>query len=385
MYRKLGDIKKCEQCENGLVEAAIKSDDAVRFKSEEEHSYRTPFAIDRDRIIHSRAFQRLVDKTQLFPSADPSKYTTRLLHSIKVSQIAQTLARAFRLNEDLTVAIALGHDLGHAPFGHIGEEVLRELMIEENGFEHNEESVLLAMFYDPTMNLTLQTLEGILKHTKFNMKHYRDAGVERTNPFGKLHVPRADQKTYEDPFNYWGGIGKDDKIMFNSLASYEGQVVDIADEIAYICHDVWDLVSAGVIDTYELPEEWLEMFGNDTAVAINGLVNGIIKENYKNIKKEKNGVIRYEIKHPSELDKLVEVMKGWFKDHVYKKTEPKDARDIIMNLFEYFKNNSLEAYKESIYGDFIVNRGFKDKRLAGHVLASLTDKEARRIFEKHCK
>lgn len=384
MYRKLGDIRKCEQCENGLVEAATRTDDAKRFKSEKEHPYRTPFIVDRDRIIHSRAFQRLVDKTQLFPSADPSRYTTRLLHSIKVSQIAQTFARAFGLNEDLTEAIALGHDLGHAPFGHIGEEVLRELMIEENGFEHNEESVLLAVFFEPEMNLTLQTLEGILKHTKFNMKYYSAAKVERTNPFEKLHVPGSDQKEYTDPFDYWGTIDDDGSISFGSLASYEGQVVDIADEIAYICHDVWDLVSAEVIDTVELPEEWLEMFGNSPAVAINGLVNGIIEENYSNIEKEKNGAIRYEIKHPSELDTLVEVMKEWFKNHVYGKTEPKDARDIIIKLFDFFKDGSSESYRKSIYGKLIVNRGFKDKRLAGHLVASLTDKEARDIFNECC-
>jgi len=385
MYRGLKDIKKCEQCENGLVEIAVRSDDATRFKFEREHPYRTPFIVDRDRIIHSKAFQRLVDKTQLFPSTDPSKYTTRLLHSIKVSQIAQTLARAFRLNEDITEAIALGHDLGHAPFGHIGEDVLRELMIEEGGFEHNEESVLLSIFFEPEMNLTLQTLEGILKHTKVDMSYYSDAKVERNSPFERLHIPGGDKKEYIDPFKYGGRVGENGKWICNTLVSYEGQIVDIADEIAYICHDVWDLVSAGVINTIELPEDWLEMFGNSPAVAINGLVNGIIDENYNEILKGERGEIKYEIKHPSELDKLVETMKGWFREYVYKKTGPKGARDIIIKLFEYFKNNSEESYTKSIYGEFIVKRGFKDKHLAGHLVASLTDKEAETIYEQCCR
>jgi len=385
MYRTLKNIKNCEQCEDGLADVAVKSDDARRFRKERNHPYRTPFIIDRDRIIHSVAFQRLVNKTQLFPSADASKYTTRLLHSVKVSQIAQTLARAFRLNEDLTEAIALGHDLGHAPFGHIGENVLRELMIENNGFEHNEESIYMAIFFEPELNLNLQTLEGILKHTRFSMKEYSDAGVKRDNPFESLHIPRSDEKVYKDPFNYWGGIDTDGKILFKSLASYEGQVVDIADEIAYITHDVWDLVSRGVVNTVELPEEWLDMFANDTAYAINGLVKGVIDANYKEIKKQKKGSITYEIKHPRELNELVDTMKVWFDERIYSRTEPIDARDIIIKLFHYFKDNSLESYKESPYGDLIVKKGYKDERLAGHLVASLTDNEARELYERYCK
>jgi len=385
MYRTLKDIRNCEQCENGLAEVAVKSNDARRFRKERNHPYRTPFIVDRDRIIHSVAFQRLVNKSQLFPSADASKYTTRLIHSVKVSQIAQTLARAFRLNEDLTEAIALGHDLGHAPFGHIGEDVLRELMIEENGFEHNEESILMAIFFEPGLNLNVQTLEGILKHTKFSMKAYSDAGVVRNNPFELLHIPGSDEKDYKDPFDYWGGTGADDNILFKSLASYEGQVVDIADEIAYITHDVWDLVSRGVVNTVELPEEWLDMFANNTAVAINSLVNGVIDENYKEINKQKKGSITYEIKLPSELGKLVKTMKGWFDNKIYSRAEPKDARDVIKELFHYFKDNSLKSYRESPYGDLIVKKGYKDKRLAGHLVASLTDNEARKLYKKYCK
>lgn len=385
MYRTLKNIKNCEQCEDGLTDVAVKSDDAKRFRKERNHPYRTPFIVDRDRVIHSVAFQRLVNKTQLFPSADASKYTTRLLHSVKVSQIAQTFARAFRLNEDLTEAIALGHDLGHAPFGHIGENVLRELMIENNGFEHNEESLFMAIFYEPQLNLNLQTLEGILKHTRFSMNEYSDAGVVRDNPFESLHIPGSDEKVYKDPFNYWGGTGTDGKILFKSLASYEGQVVDIADEIAYITHDVWDLVSRGVVNTVELPEEWLDMFANNTAYAINGLVNGVIDENYKQINKQKKGSITYSIKHPRELDELVDTMKGWFDECIYSRTEPTDARDVIRKLFHYFKDNSLKCYKESPYGDLIVKKGYKDERLACHLVASLTDNEARKLYKKYCK
>ena len=110
-YRNVTQIRKCEECKEGLVPLATRCSDAWRFQDEEDHDYRTTFARDRDRIVHSLAFQRLVHKTQLLPAADPSQYTTRLLHSIKVAQIAQTISRALHLNEDLTVAIALGHDL----------------------------------------------------------------------------------------------------------------------------------------------------------------------------------------------------------------------------------------------------------------------------------
>jgi len=386
MYRKLQDIEKCEICENGLIEASVRCSDQKRFIKEKKHTYRTPFARDRDRIIHSLAFQRLVYKTQLFSKADPSKYTTRLLHSIKVAQIAQTLARALKLNEDLAVAIALGHDLGHSPFGHVGEKVLRELMIEENGFDHNEESVLLALYFEP-MNLTIQTLEGMLKHTRFSMKPYYDAKVKRTDPFGSLIIIEGrDSKTYKDPFKYWGEIGQDDKIIFKSLASYEGQIVDIADEIAYISHDVMDLVSAGVVQQVELPAEWVMQFQDDPGIVINELVKGVIRENYKNIEKEGRGKSTrgYEIKHPAKILKLVDTMKSWFEE-LYEKNKPKDEEDIVRELFNYLEKNYKEAQKHSVFGEDIVGRGYRGKALAGHLVASLTDNEARTIHKSYCR
>lgn len=129
-------------------------------------------------------------------------------------------------------------------------------MIEDGGFEHNEESIFVAVFFDPReppLNLTFASLEGIVKHTRFDFAPYKKAGVNRQNPWKNSRPPGRGQPTYHDPFNYWGYEGTDGKIVFKLLSHYEGQVVDIADEIAYITHDIEDAVTKGVIRRTDLP------------------------------------------------------------------------------------------------------------------------------------
>jgi dGTPase len=314
--------------------------------------------------------------------ADPSIYTTRLLHSVKVAQIAKTISRALRLNEDLTEAIALGHDLGHAPFGHIGEDILRTLVLSEGGFEHNEESVLVATFFEP-LNLTFQTLEGILKHTRFSFTPYDKVGVHRTNPFEKFRVPGRGQKTYCDPFHYWGGRDEENKLVFRTLSNYEGQVVDIADEIAYVCHDIADAMTASIVTDEELPMEWLERCGNDPGNAIDEFVSGVMEENYQALATLAPDDRAYELKHPADLSNFVQLMKDWFKEKVYKTQEKENIEKMLQAVFELLLRDAQARHKLSPFGDkVVINRGFKDKLLAVHVVTMLTDDEVRQIYQK---
>ncbi len=214
-----------EEEENYLAPYAMKSRETKgRKHKEEDHPYRSCFQRDRDRIIHSTAFRRLEYKTQVFVNHEGDHYRTRLTHTIEVSQISRSLARALRLNEDLTEAIALAHDLGHTPFGHSGEETLNEIMRSSGGFEHNRQSLravdLLEERYPdfPGLNLTYEVREGIIKH---------ETVYDRPLPseFNPKHCP-----------------------------TLECQVVNLADEIAYTSHDIDDGLRSMVLSEEELNE-----------------------------------------------------------------------------------------------------------------------------------
>ncbi len=207
--------------ESALASYAVKSSISLgRIYPEPEHPYRTPFQRDRDRIVHSSAFRRLEAKTQVFVAtvAIGGYYRNRLTHTIEVSQITRTIARYLRVNEDLAEAIALGHDLGHPPFGHIGEHTLNELMTNHGGFEHNIQSLRVVDFLEsrypqfPGLNLSNEVREGLFKHK------------ETTSPENIPH-------------------GLDPSVS----PTIEAQIVNIADEITYTCHDVDDGVKSGII------------------------------------------------------------------------------------------------------------------------------------------
>lgn len=212
---EIEDLEKAK-----LASYALKSGESRgRCYDEPKHPYRTDFQRDRDRIVHSTAFRRLQYKTQVFVNHEGDHYRTRLTHTMEVAIIARSIARTLDLNEDLTEAIALAHDLGHTPFGHSGEEALDELLKERGGFEHNRQCLRVVDFLErrypgfPGLNLTFELREGILKH----------------------------KTDYDHP-----AIPEDLK---NDLApSLECQVVNFADEIAYNCHDIDDGLSSGVID-----------------------------------------------------------------------------------------------------------------------------------------
>lgn len=205
-----------------------------RDRNEKQCDIRTVFQRDRDRIIYSKAFRRLKHKTQVFISPEGDHYRTRLTHTLEVSQIARTIARSLRLNEDLTEAIALGHDLGHTPFGHAGERVLDRTC--SFGFKHNEQSVRVVEILEKDrkgLNLTWEVRDGIHHHTGEEMP-----------------------------------------------STLEGRVVRFADKIAYINHDIEDAIRGGIITEKNLPKDCTEILGKTSSLRINNMITNIIENSY---------------------------------------------------------------------------------------------------------
>jgi dGTPase len=240
MVNKSNIREQTEEREEALSPYAAKSKfSRGRLKWEEPCPIRTSFQRDRDRIIYSKAFRRLKHKTQVFIAPLGDHYVTRLTHTLEVSQIARTIARALNLNEDLAEAIALGHDLGHTPFGHIGEEVLNELY--HGGFKHNEQSLRVVDLLEREgqgLNLTWEVRDGILNHSK-----------------GQVEILGE----------RWGDV-----------STLEGQICKIADIVAYVNHDVEDAIRAGIISQNDLPKPVVATLGHTHSQRINTLVCDII-------------------------------------------------------------------------------------------------------------
>jgi dGTPase len=329
-----------EQEKKVLAPYATKSSQTKgRRYQEEDHPYRTHFQRDRDRIIHSTAFRRLEYKTQVFVNHEGDHYRTRLTHTIEVAQISRSIARALKLNEDLAEAIALVHDLGHTPFGHSGEETLNEIMKEQGGFEHNHQSLrvvdLLEERYPnfPGLNLTYEVREGIMKHETI----YDRPIPTEFNPHKK--------------------------------ATLECQLVNLADEIAYNCHDVDDGLASDVLKEEELNEvtlwhdiarevkkQYLHLSPSQrrhqiVRMIINFEVTDLLCETNKKIQK-------YQIKSvedvrnageniicfSSSTKKLNSQLKMFLFDKMYRHYRmirmADKARRIVTQLFEVYLNNS---------------------------------------------
>jgi dGTPase len=220
-----------------LAPRATRSYPAQRARPEENCGLRTPFQRDRDRIVHSKAFRRLKHKTQVFVAPEGDHYRTRLTHTLEVAQVSRTVARALRLNEDLTEAIGLGHDLGHPPFGHIGEAVIDACLQErfERRFRHHEHSLRVVETLEcdgAGLNLTAPVRDGILGHS------------------GRAPLP----------------------------ATLEGRIVRLLDRVAYVNHDIDDAVRAGVLDEADLPAEPLAVLGGTGAQRIDALVHDVVEQ-----------------------------------------------------------------------------------------------------------
>lgn len=301
--------------ETHLSSFSAKSVTSLGRNREEQHCpIRTEFQRDRDRILHNKAFRRLKHKTQVFISPRGDHYRTRITHTLEVSQISRTIARALRLNEDLTEAIALGHDLGHTPFGHTGEDVLNELV--PGGFRHNEQSVRVVSIIED-LNLTLETIDGIANHT------------------GKIK-----------PF------------------TLEGQVVKIADRIAYLNHDIDDAIRAGIIKADDLPKSCIESLGANTHERITSMVIDIIK----------NSIEKNEILMSSETASAMNELRSWMFEKVYvdspAKTEEHKARRIVSELYNYYINNSELTESIVRHSDEPIERSVVD------YIAGMTDRFA---------
>jgi dGTPase len=236
------DLERRE-CDHLAPQAARSVETRGRLRPEPEDDVRPAFQRDRDRIIHSKAFRRLKHKTQVFFAPTGDHYRTRLTHTLEVSQIARTIAKALALNEELTEAIALGHDLGHTPFGHQGERVLADLM--PGGFEHYEQSLRIVDLLERDgagLNLTWETRDGIVKHSK-----------------GRRGSP----------------VGPDVPVKASTL---EGQIARVADLIAYVNHDIDDAVRAGVLDEADLPPAPLAVLGATHSARIGRMVKDVVLE-----------------------------------------------------------------------------------------------------------
>lgn len=266
-----------------------------RKRFEEPCEIRTEYQRDKDRILHSKAFRRLKHKTQVFFSPYDDHFRTRMTHTLEVSQIARTIARALRLNEDLTEAIALGHDLGHTPFGHSGERVLNELM--PGGYQHNIQSVRVVEFIED-LNLTAETIDGIKNHSYSFMP-----------------------------------------------STLEGQAVRIADKIAYINHDMQDAIRAKILSPGDIPKKSADYFSTTDHIRLNKLINDIVETSF-----EKDKILMSD-----ECFKQFVFLRNWMFEHVYDgspaKAEEDKAQNVIRRLFEYYVNELKLVYPASDIND----------------------------------
>lgn len=318
--------KMQEQLEEQVLAAyaQLSSKSKGRERPETPCSVRTEYQRDRDRITHSKAFRRLKHKTQVFIAPEGDHYRTRLTHTLEVAQIARTIARALRLNEDLTEAIALGHDLGHTPFGHAGEAALDA--VYHGGFKHNLQSLRVVEKLERKngLNLTWEVRDGILHHT--------------------------------------GPV---------KPATLEGQIVKIADRIAYINHDIDDAVRGGIIELCEIPQDCLEILGTNHSQRINNMVRDMIETSWD----------KPVIEMSPQISQAMDALRSFLFERVYinsvAKQEEEKAKYILKQLFFYAINNPLEIFgPREHWTDEL-------ERMACDYIAGMTDRYAIGQYQRY--
>jgi dGTPase len=318
-------------------QAARSADSRGRLRPEAEDDVRPAFQRDRDRIIHCKAFRRLKHKTQVFFAPTGDHYRTRLTHTLEVSQIARTIAKVLRLHEELTEAIALGHDLGHTPFGHAGERIIDKLM--PGGFNHYEQSLRIVNLLENDghgLNLTWEVRDGIAKHSK----------GKSGSPVGMTAALRAD--------------------------TIEGQIMRVADLIAYVNHDIDDAIRAGLLRPEQLPGDPVERLGASSSTRIGTLVRDVVTESLA------GGLSEIRMSEPI-LDAVLRLRSFLF-DAVYENkvatAEFRKAADVLAGLWEKVRERPDE---------FLEPRTIESEGLdaaARDFLAGMTDRYAVRLFEQ---
>ena len=355
-----------------------------RLINEDNSTYRSPFQRDRDRIIHSAAFRRLKHKTQVFVNTEGDHYRTRITHSIEVAQIARTISRYLNLNDDLTETLSLAHDLGHTPFGHAGEDALNKCMTDHGGFDHNLQTLRIVMFIENKyvkfkgLNLTLETLDGLLKH---NGPYYDNTDVE----------------------NLIGTKNFKHKINLKTFPSLEAQIASVSDDIAYNNHDIQDGYIANLFKLDELKEisffnDILKKYSSKIKKinsriliyqmvrdSINLMVKNLIKNSLINFKinkiKKLNDVYRCENKlicFSSNYESIIEEIRYFLNSKMYKNNKVlkknNEGKKIITKLFKVISN------KPRKFLTFLPIKHNKYRSVADYI-SGMTDRFAINIYK----
>ena len=300
--------------------AMLSENSKGRLSHEEHDEFRTIFERDRDRIIHSKAFRRLKHKTQVFINPDGDHFITRMTHTLNVTQVGRSISKTLGLNPDLTEAICLGHDVGHSPFGHTGEEILNEM--HPDGWSHSENSVKIFSKIE-NLNLSVETIDGIEKH----------------------------------PWRYT-----------EKPSTQEGMICRFADRIAYLSHDVEDALRANVIKISDIPNKITKELGTPGKQWINSLISGIFKASNTN-----------ELIMDSEIGEIMNELREFMFENVYLRDETSDQRkeckNIVQTLVEYFIENKNELPKNYIQSEDDIENSID-------YVAGMTDRFAISTFGK---
>lgn len=301
-------------------DAVLSKNTRGRMRDEKKCDIRTEFQRDRDRIIHSKAFRRLKDKTQVFIAPQNDHYRTRLTHTLEVTQIARTVARALRLNEDLTEAIGLGHDLGHTPFGHDGEKALN--CLSPHGFKHYKQSLRVVDFLeDGGLNLTWEVRDGIVNHTGEDVAH-----------------------------------------------TLEGQIIKYADRIAYLNHDIDDAFRAGVIEN--IPQEFRKTLGDDYSSRVNTFIMDLVF----------NSIDAHAIRMSDPMQDVLMKLREYMFEEVYtssSKFSPENVKFVIEKLYQYFMKNPEQM--PYMYKQYL--KEYEACDVVCDFIAGMSDKYAIHVFQ----
>ena len=343
MINALGIRERIEEREEETLSPYATKSRASRGRARPEESdpVRTAFQRDRDRIIHTKAFRRLRHKTQVFIAPVGDHFVTRLTHTLEVSQIARTIARALSLNEDLTEAIAMGHDLGHTPFGHLGEDTLN--ILYSRGFSHAEQSLRVIDLLENDgkgLNLTWEVRNGILNHSK-----PRESVVAK----GRGHA-----------------------------GTFEGEVCRLSDSVAYINHDTEDGLRSGLITIHDLPASTFKKLGKTNSERINTMVCDIIEQSWAVSDAKTSGQVAISMS-PSILqstDEVREFLFRWVYNVHSASTDGVKARETLVKLYGYYVLHPAELPEEYGVLDVDIERKIVD------YIAGMTDQFAFRVAEE---